>query len=224
MILVALALGWSLTPSVPTLRIPQLSPRIVVDGKLREAAYREVAPVAAFVAAGGQGRAVQATRAWLFWSRERLAFAFKVVDSTPAETVATPNERDVDGQDRVEVFVWSGKPNDPYSCLEIASAGAVHDYRARFYRKFDDSWSPDGWKVQASNTADGYVVEGSLSRRAVEAMGQKLKPGQTFRLGLFRADFDALNGTPAWITWVDRRGEPDFHVAESFGLAVLVGQ
>ncbi len=53
-------------------------------------------------------------------------------------------------------------------------------------------------------------------------MGEKLVDGRQFRCGLFRADFDKLNGEPTWITWVDHEGEPDFHVAESFGIAELV--
>ncbi|MFI5384587.1 MAG: carbohydrate-binding family 9-like protein [Fimbriimonadales bacterium] len=208
-------------PSQQTLRIPEVTEPIVIDGKLNEPCYRKHPPLTAFVAASESGAAVQATKAWIFWSPDRLNFAFEVTDSTPVGAPPSKNERDVDGQDRVEVFIWSGKPAEPYYCIEVASRGAIHDYKARFYRKFDDSWSPAGWKCKVAATPTGYVVEASLSRAAMEAMGQKLKVGQTFRLGLFRADFPKLKGEPTWITWVDRRGEPDFHVAESFGRAVL---
>lgn len=211
----------SIPKGPPILSIPEVADRITIDGRLNEPCYRRLAPLTSFLAAGNPGATIPATKAWLFWSSKNLTFAFEVVDPTLAGAKPSSNERDVDGQDRVEIFIWSGKPQDPYYCIEMASLGAIHDYKARFYRKFDDSWSPAGWKCRVTTTKDGYVVEGSLSRAAMASMGQKLRASQSFRLGLFRADFSKLRGDPTWITWVDRKGEPDFHVADSFGIGRL---
>ena len=145
-------------------------------------------------------------------------FGFDVID---ADIVAAPEsgrERDVDPQDRVELFLWSGRTNDNYFCIEIGASGAVHDYRARFYRRFDDAWSPAGWRYAVTQTSGGYQVEGELSHAAMERMGFRLAAGERLRAGLFRADFRAGTPEPDWLCWVDARGpQPDFHVAESFG-------
>lgn len=213
-------------PGPPVLRIPVEAEHVALDGRLDEAAYRTHIPLTAFVAAGAPRKRVPATKAWVFWSTDRLVVAFDVEDRTPAGAGSAPmaDEHVVDGEDRVEAFLWSGDARDPYYCIEIAYQGHAHDYMARFYRKFDDTWTPAGWNYGVAVTSNGYTVELSLSKAAIEAMGQKLVAGRTFRLGLFRADFPTLNGDPTWITWVDRKGEPDFHVAESFGTAVLSGR
>ena len=152
---------------------------------------------------------LQPTKAWLFWQPERLLFAFQVHDE---EIIAAPpsnRESDVDPQDRVELFLWSGDKSDTYWCVEVGAIGAVHDYAARFYRKFDQAWSPAGMQVVVARTATGYCVEGELSRAALEKMGFALCAEESVRCGLFRADFTAARPKdPTWICWVDA-GEPN---------------
>ncbi|MHB8521399.1 MAG: carbohydrate-binding family 9-like protein [Limisphaerales bacterium] len=209
----------------PVLKVPEWPGRVTVDGKLNEACYRTPPSVARFVVAGNPAQQPQATKAWLFWQPERLIFAFECED---ADIVAPPpsrKEHDVDLQDRVELFLWSGRKPDAYYCLEIGALGAVHDYRARFYRRFDDAWSPATGEYAVSRSAHGYRVEGALSRAAIEAMGFHLEAGARWRVGLFRADFSSRSerSQPTWITWVDAATpQPDFHVPESFGEIVLV--
>ena len=205
-----------------TLSIPFARDTIIVDGRLDEVYYRAHKPLSAFVSAGDHAHKPPLTRAWLFWCEENLTIAFECGDKTLASASPTTNERNVDGQDRIEFFIWNGKPSSPYFCVEISPDGAVHDYKARFYRRFDDRWMPDGeWSYSALKTRTGYNVEVVLSRKALERMGCPLAKGHTFQLGLFRADFDKFNGNPTWITWVDYGGEPDFHISESFGHAEL---
>ena len=209
----------------PVLHVPRLDEPVAVDGGLNEPVYQRAACVASFVIAGDPARSPAATSAWLFWTADRLVFAFDCDDRTPVASPATPDEHDVDAQDRVELFLWSGREADEYSCLELAPAGAVHDYRARFYRRFDDTWQPAGWEHAARSRPGGYAVEASLSRAALEAMGFHLRAGERWRAGLFRADFDpAKPDRPDWITWVDAQSpQPDFHVAGAFGWLVLGG-
>ncbi len=204
-------------------RVPRATAEIQVDGKLDEACYRECAPLTAFVVAGEPARiAPEETRAWLFWSEDRLVCAFECGDATPAWAPPNANERDVDGQDRCELFLWAGDAKGPYYCIEAAPGGAVHDYRAHFYRKFDDAWSAERENCRASWTPTGYVVEMAVSKKALDAMGLRLETGARFRAGLFRADYDKYCGEPTWITWIDRPHAPaDFHVAESFGTLEL---
>lgn len=208
-----------------TLRVPYLRSSITVDGRLDEACYRSNTPFTAFQVAADNTRTASATKAWLFWSEEGLVCSFACEDSTRASLPPSANEREVDGQDRAELFLWDGRPDGEYFCVEAAPDGALHDYQARFYRKFDDTWSPSGgWAHKTEITPRGYCVEMVLPRQAIEAMGLKLEPGAHFKMGLFRADYDRLNGQPTWITWIDHGREPDFHVSDSFGTAVLVSQ
>ncbi len=224
---VALALAGCATTKHETpspLPVPFMSAAVQVDGKLDDPCYRNCEPLTAFVVAAEPGREAPSTKAWLFWSEDRLVCAFKCVDATPAWEPPKDDERDVDGQDRCELFLWTGNARDPYYCIEAAPGGAVHDYQARFYRKFDDAWSAGGEAVcRAALTPDGYTVEIVLPKEAVEAMGLKLESGTRFRAGLFRADFDKYLGQPTWITWIDRGLAPaDFHVPESFGTVTLL--
>lgn len=204
-------------------RVPCLASSIEVDGKLDDDCYRQHAPLTSFVVAADNARKAPSTKAWLFWNEQCLVCAFECRDSTPAWAAPAANERDVDGQDRAEVFLWTGDSKGPYFCIEAAPGGAVHDYQARFYRKFDDTWAPaGGWAHKALLTPDGYTVEMVIPKSAIEAMGLKLAPGARFKIGLFRADYDKLNGQPTWIAWIDHGREPDFHRADSFGTALLM--
>src|SRR5262245_18004871 len=204
--------------ALPRAMVPRLRESVVVDGRLAERCYGHAPLVKRFVVAGAPTKTPQPTRAWLFWEPERLVFAFDVVDTDIGAAPDSGRERDVDPQDRVELFLWSGRTNDAYFCIEIGARGAVHDYRARFYRQFDDAWSPEGWRHAVMPTPSGYQVEGELSRAAMELMGFRLVLGQLLRAGLFRADFHAGKPEPEWLCWVDAHGpQPDFHVAASFG-------
>jgi len=208
------------TWAAPSLNVPLVEAELKVDGKLDEACYQAFSPLEQFVVAGKPGLQPQRTRAWMFWEPSRLIFAFECEDTNIVATAKSANESDVDFQDRVELFLWSGREQDAYACLEIGARGAVHDYLARFYRKFDSTWSPAGWKYAVTPTARGYCVEAEISRRALEKLGFQLKPGTRLRAGFFRADFSSRDSKaePTWITWVDAAGpKPDFHVAESFG-------
>ena len=175
-----------------------------------------------FVIAGQPNHRAASTKAWLFWNRDHLIFAF---DCEDADFIASPpssSEHDVDGQDRVEAFLWSGRDQDTYYCIEIGARGALHDYSAHFYRRFDDNWSLTGLEYAVARTAKGYRVEGTISRAAMKQMGFRLEPGVSWRLGLFRADFTGTNPDPNWITWIDAKGpQADFHVAKSFGRCTL---
>ena len=160
----------------PTWAVPYSQELVVVDGKLDDSFYREHPPVTAFVVASDPRQVPAATQAWVGWSSQRLVWAFACDDATPASAEATDQEKDVDPQDRVELFLWSGKTDDPYYCIEIAAQGAVHDYEARFYRRFDDSWAPRDLQTRVLPTSTGYVVEASLSKDDLAQLGLVLRP------------------------------------------------
>jgi hypothetical protein len=205
--------------------VPIAPQPIGVDGRLDEACYGRKPLLDRFVVAGAPDRRPQPTRVWIFWDTERLLFAFDVTDTNLRALPPSNDEHAVDEQDRVEVFLWTGRSSDPYYCIELGARGAVHDYAARFYRRFDDSWAPSDWQHAVTPKPDGYQVEMALSRAALREMGLELGKGQRLRAGLFRADFRSSASEPTWICWVDARApKPDFHVAGAFGDLVLSEQ
>ncbi|MBN2130420.1 MAG: carbohydrate-binding family 9-like protein, partial [Sedimentisphaerales bacterium] len=169
------------------------------------------------------GAQARPTEAWLQWNEAGLWFAFAAQDATIMAAPATGDEHAVDAQDRVEIFLWP--QNSPsYFCLEIGPDGAVHDYAARVYRQFDDSWTATGAELAARRTADGYTVEGFIPVVALHAMGvRSWEPGTRLHVGLYRADFRSeAPEDPIWLTWVEPNlPKPDFHVRATFAPVVL---
>lgn len=211
-----------LRPATETLIIPYMPDTICADGLLNEPCYQRQHPFELFTAAGNDAQPIPPTRAWLFWNENSLICAFECEDPSPASAPPSGDEKGVDPQDRVELFLWPGESSAVYYCIEAAPLNAVHDYKAGFYRKIDNTWTPEGvWQHHAHITPKGYTVEMVLPRQAIEAMRMELRLKKSFRLGLFRADYDVLDGTPTWITWIDHGGAPDFHVPNSFGAAIL---
>jgi hypothetical protein len=214
----------------PELVIPLTASAVRVDARLDQPLYATPPLLDRFVVAGEPHRTPPATRAWLFWQPERLIFAF---DCDDADVVAAPpsdNKKDVDFHDRGEVFLWSGRRDEPYYCLEIGARGALHDFRAHFYRRFDDTWSLAGLEFATALTPRGYSIAGAIPRAALARMGFRLEPGARWRIGLFRAEFSSRGhtgcpadaGPPTWLTWVDAQTpQPDFHVAAAFGWCTL---
>ena len=155
---------------------------------------------------------------------DRLEFDFDVDDADVIVREAWGGESTVDGEDRVELFVARDPDLRDYWCIEIDPLGRVHDYRARHYRRFDDSWNCPGLETQGARTAAGYAVRGSIPLATLsELMGRPIAAGSELRIGLFRAEFrgtgPAARGEADdnWISWVRPGGEkPDFHVPGAF--------
>lgn len=209
--------------SIPAFKIARLTESLRVDGYLDEPCYERATPVTDFKVASQPGAAAPTTEAWLQWNEAGLWFAFAAQDVTIMAAPPTGDEHAVDAQDRVEIFLWPENSRS-YFCLEIAPDGAVHDYAARVYRRFDDSWTPARAKSAARRTAYGYTVEGFIPVVALHAMGvSSWKPGTSLHMGLYRAEFrpDAPDD-PIWLTWVEPNlPKPDFHLRATFAPVVL---
>jgi hypothetical protein len=217
-------LSFSLTSSwaQPTLKVPEWTGPIQIDGWLNEPCYQQRPLVNQFVIAGQPKQMPQLTRAWVFWQTNQLVFAFECQDTNLIAAPPSLAEHDVDAQDRIEIFLWSGRAKDDYLCIEIGARGAMHDYRAKFYRQFNDSWYAQDAPYAISRTRNGFIVEGAIPASVLQPFGFQLRAGTRWRVGLFRADFHTPEAEPQWITWFDARGpKPDFHVARSFGKLIL---
>lgn len=217
----------SAAENAPTLKIPPLRSEVTIDGDLTEVCYRQMPLFEEFKIASDPKNKPPRTRAWVFWRNDKLVLAFECDDAMIVAEPKTDNEMDVAGQDRVELFLWNGKPEDAYVCFELSPRGAVLDYSARFYRQIDTAWDATGLRMAGVITEDGYRVEAELPAEAIAPFGITLAEGASFRAGLFRGNTQKAAHSDddfMWITWVEAKlPKPDFHVAESFGRFVLVG-
>ena len=154
---------------------------------------------------------------------KRLLFAFRCDDLDLVLRGAVPeNEMAVAQGDRVELFFAKDAEIKEYHCLEMSPAGTVLDYRASFYRKFDDSWDCPGLVLASSTHRGGYVVEGSIPLTTLQDLcGADLVKGQALRVGAFRAEYSHIDGDDpeeAWISWIHPQAKtPDFHIPSAFG-------
>lgn len=209
---------------VPLLKIPMLEGEVQIDGNLTEPCYKTNPPLEDFKIAGDARHRPPRTRAWVFWRKDKLVLAYECDDSRVVAEPKSDDEMAVDHQDRVELFLWNGRPEDAYLCIELAPRGAVLDYSARFHRQFDTAWNAKGLRCASVVTNRGYRVEAELPAETVLPFGIKLAQRERFRAGLFRGNYqtDKPDERPMWITWVESGlAKPDFHVAASFGQFIL---
>jgi hypothetical protein len=228
--IVLLRFGLATSPGLaadpaPTLRVPKFDGEIRIDGKLDEDCYRRTEPLADFHVAGRSNEQPPRTRAWVLWRERGLVVAFECDDARLVAEAPAADEMLAAAQDRVEIFLWDGRPESAYPCVEMAARGAVLDYSARFYRRFDNAWSLKGLKCAARVAGERYWVEAELPADALRPLGITLAEGKRCRGGLFRGDYRTgeKDEEPVWITWVNAPVEkPDFHIAASFGTFVFV--
>lgn len=151
----------------------------------------------------------------------RLHFQFVAEDAEVIISDKWEGESTLDREDRVELFIAKDESLKDYWCLEIDPLGRVHDYHARHYRRFDNSWNCPGLAVTGTRTPTGYEVTGSISLSTLsELLGHEVRSGTVLRVGLFRAEFYGKTGGGArdnWISWIRPNSqEPDFHIPSAF--------
>lgn len=142
---------------------------------------------------------------------ERFFFSFEVMDSTVTLTEPFVDERDVEPEDRVEIFFSPDRElKKGYHCAEIDPHGRIMDYSARYYRDFDYGWNFSTMEAEGAVLPWGYRVRGSVSRQELEELGIDLEKG--FWMGAYMADF-CQDGSVIWYSLVpDDVPSPDFHV------------
>ena len=151
-----------------------------------------------------------------------LYFAFRVTDDDVVLVDGPPGDESLVARgDRVEVFLARDAELDEYYSIEIDPRGRVLDYRARFYRRFDDGWDCPGMTVAARQRPGGYDVEGRIPFRTLNGMGLSLGSSPGLLAGVFRGEFSHRGDgeiAESWISWVRPLvPEPDFHVPSAFG-------
>lgn len=147
-----------------------------------------------------------------------LYFCFKVKDDN-ITLFDYKEELTVGQEDRVELFFSPGADIKRYFCAEMDPQGKILDYSARYHRKFDESWNFSQLSISSKITPSGYIVEGSIPLAELRKMGL----GDSFYMGIFRADYRSKNEEDViWHSWIKPQSPTaDFHIPSAFGLVKL---
>jgi hypothetical protein len=144
-------------------------------------------------------------------------------DTTRTVNPDVKEERELEKEDRVEIYFSDNLALDNYYCIEVDPFGRVLDYKAVFYREFDYSWNLDGLRVESQVTSAGYLIALAIPLKTLSAH-MDINLNRPFHVGLYRADLKVESGViqEKWISWIDPNStHPDFHVPETFGTFLL---
>ena len=143
-----------------------------------------------------------------FSDSEWFYFTYEVEDATITLKDDYQGEKDVEPEDRVEIFFSPREEMDIYWCAEIDPAGRVLDYEAKYYRVMDYGWNFSTLELASNIKENGYTLWGKISKDELRRLGVDLS---NFRMGVFRADFRP-DGSVNWYSAVPTEDKsPDFH-------------
>lgn len=215
-------------PEVPSLRVPQRSGPIVLDGALDEADWQSAAKTGAFVhpttGAPNPSGPVHG-RARLLWDEEHLYAAFTVVDRDlrggfPSDAL----DPQLWTRDTIELMIDPEGDNRDYFEVQVGPQNLVFDSRFDDYnrpRGGDDG--PFGHQDWSSAVESAVRLEGSLDDDAADsgyvvelrlpwaALKQSPAVGDSWRINLYAMQD---NGGVAWSPIL---GRGNFHFAPRFG-------
>lgn len=239
--------AWNYSPSDTTYRVCYLpKAKIELDGKADDPDWSRANVERQFRFPWKKDVVAPATEFRALCDDTYLYFAFQAEDADMFVLDMLRDKQDVMFEDRVEMFFSRDNQMSKYYGFEIDPRGRVYDYSSVYYRKHDTDWTCPGLETKASQTAQGYTVEGRMPLTSFVEMGfPLLRPGVKIRCGLYRAEFShdrsgkpveqketihnqgrKLDGPPPieeWISWIDpKTPEPDFHVPSSLGWLEIV--
>lgn len=193
---------------------------IQVDGEIDEEAWRNATKINSFINPWNKDVSPPVTFAMLRDARF-VYFYFDAKDNDIVLKDDFNSERDVEVEDRVELFFSKDPDMKEYYGLEMDPQEKIFSYRATYYRQFDYNWEPpDGMKTAARIYPGGYIVEGMIP---IDFL-QRLSDGGAVLAGIYRGEFSKEGSTiiENWMTWVDPKTKmPDFHVPASLGKIIL---
>lgn len=218
-------------PPVPRYEVKRASGKIVVDGKLDDAGWKNAAMAQFVFPWDAQTGAKQATTARLLWDAEYLYVSYQCVD---ADVVAHFDKRDdpTYRDDAVEFFVNPKPSQGFYYGLEMNARGTLYDY---FYahpqlllKRIDFSGvqlaaSVDGTLNQTGDKDRGWSLEVAIPWSNFEELGAVAapKPGTVWTANLNR--WDGVEPARRLSLWSDPlMSRPTPHNPQRFGQLVFV--
>ena len=141
-------------------------------------------------------------------------FRFDVVENTLTLEEGFKDERDVEYEDRAEIFFSPAGKLKTYVGAEIDPLGRVMDYKCTYYRDFDYNWNFKTLKTFHRMTPSGYSIAGHVSWSELEELGIDREKG--FLMGAFRADFRPDKSVNWYSLKLTSDEEADFHQQNVF--------
>ena len=147
-------------------------------------------------------------------------FRFDVMENTLTLEEGFKDERDVEYEDRVEIFFSPAGELKTYVGAEIDPMGRVMDYKCTYYRDFDYGWNFETMECFRRMTPSGYSIAGHVSWSELEDLGIDNRKG--FLMGAFRADFRPDKSVNWYSLKLTSDEEADFHQRNVFFEAKVV--
>jgi chondroitin AC lyase len=192
---------------------------ITIDAKKTDIAWNTAGVIRSFV--NPWDTVCTETSLSMVYDNHFLYFFFEVKDKEIVLVSGFSGKRDVELEDRVELFFSKDPDMQEYYGFEIDPMERVLSYRAHYYRTFDFSWDPpEGFSVAGQIHSDGYSVEGRIPFTFLKDFIHE----NFIYFGAYRADFSKKGDTliENWQTWRDpKTAFPDFHVPSSLGKLFL---
>jgi hypothetical protein len=226
-------------PPLPTLEIPRLAHRVVIDGDLHKAPWTGIAP-AALVPSHGRALAAedpepQPTALRACHDGTRLYLAFSCADREIWGSYTGRNEPLYD-EEVVEAFLAPGDDPRRYYELESSPRGAWFEARVespeghRGSMRVDRDWVCGGWergvrvegRLAGAERDSAWQVEWAIPFAALGAPPPE--PGARWRANFYRIDRSRARTAPSeFSAWSPTLADPpDFHVPDRFGVLVFL--
>jgi hypothetical protein len=220
---------------VPKYDVKRASSRIVVDGKLDEAAWSAAAPAMEFVFPWDtQTGAKQKTKARILWDDKNLYVGYEAED---LDIVAFHSERDDPTylDDCLEIFINPNpKQHDFYYGLEMNAKAVLYDYFYAFPKFLMKRFNLNNWQLatftrgtlnQRGDKDEGWGLEVAIPWENFEELtgGRKVapEPGSVWNVNLNR--WDGVEPNRRLSQWSNSGlDKPNPHNPSRFGEIVFV--
>ncbi len=189
---------------------------IVLDGKAEEKEWKTAPSISSFMNPWNKDVNPE-TALMLLKDSEFLYFYFDAKDEEIVIHVDFSKERDVEKEDRVELFLSKDAKMSTYYCFETDALGRTLSYEANHYRKLRFDWDvPEGYRVKSRRYEGGYAIEGAIPLSFIISLANQ----KELYFGAYRAEFSMVNDSIVenWLTWINPNTPfPDFHVPATLG-------
>lgn len=194
--------------------------RIIIDGKANEDSWLNTERITSF--GNPWNKETAPNTSFMMWRDSRFVyFYFDVQDDQIVSEPDFSGERDIEKEDRVELFFSKDRKMNEYYCFEMDAMGRTLSYQAKYYRVFNFDWEPPpGYKIASVKHDSGYRVEGCIPLEFI----QRLANNGELYFGAYRAEFNRRDTLieENWLSWVDPKTDtPDFHVPSSMGKLII---
>jgi len=198
--------------------------KIEIDGKLDEPAWEKAADTGEFVNVGGDEKPKPLTTAKFLYDDKNLYVAF-LCDDDDIWTTYTKRDDPLYREETTEIMIDADGSGSTYYEIQVNAANVVYDaYFPERRKDMDIKWDSklksavgmDGTLNKREDKDKRWIVEIAIPFEVIaDAKNKPAKPGDKWRLNLYRMERPAKQGTIAGMWSPTLVG--DFHTLDRFG-------